>query len=225
MRQRGITKSGIILIAIIIILCWYNITSVDMGADKKAHTEIVDSLENLPEPMQIGTNGVRNVIINGVETHITYVAQYTISGRVVTTRSYGYRPWSPVNSVLPRDVGMVWGMLSNKEVDSKISWYTTPRHLWFSGKNSWANSIGGRNAIYYHSSNNHLIPSDENVNKLIKRIKKGDYVKIEGYLVMVKIRHWPGFFMMDTSTSRTDTGNGACETIYVTNVTWLKQRQ
>jgi len=193
----------------------YSFTSVD----KEAHTEIVDTLEDLPEPIQIKTTGEKNTIINGVETHLTYAAEYTIVGRVVTTHDYKYN--SVYQSVLPRDVGIAWGWLSNREVDSKISWHTKHRYAGFYvADDAWLHSKGGVNAIFHYASNNHLIPSDDTTTKLIKSIRKGDYVKIEGYLVSVK---WDRF-SMGTSTSRTDRGDGACETIYVTKVTWLKTR-
>ena len=71
-------------------------------------------------------------------------------------------------------------------------------------------------------SNNHLIPSDSKIEKLIKRIKKNDYVKLEGYLVSAE--EIDGNFKVRSSTTRSDNGDGACELIYVTNVTWLKNK-
>ena len=65
----------------------------------------------------------------------------------------------------------------------------------------------------------------EKVAKLCKNIKQGDFVKIEGYLVKSSWKdnkhreyHW------NSSTSRDDKGDGACEIIYVTSVKWLKEK-
>ena len=217
-------KSELAILAVIIVLVWYNVASVDMGVDRKPYTEIVNSLENLPEPVQIQTTGEKKTIINGEETHITYLAEYTIVGRVVTTRNFENTLWNKRNSISPKDIGIVWGWLSNKEVDSKISWHTNPRASgWSVSDGIWLKSKGGINAIGHNFSNNHLIPSDNNVNKLIKSIRNGDYVKIEGYLV--NINYGPNFRMTSrSSTSREDSWDGACETIYVTKVTWLKTR-
>ncbi|MFC1896230.1 hypothetical protein ACFL0Q_06165 [Thermodesulfobacteriota bacterium] len=61
-------------------------------------------------------------------------------------------------------------------------------------------------------SNNHLLSSDRRLNKEIMRARKGDQVYLRGYLA--EYSH-AGGFQRGTSTSRTDTGNGACETIWL----------
>ena len=212
------------------------------GVDKTRYTEIVDSLENLPAPIQIETTGEKNTVVNGVKTHLTYVAEYTIVGRVVTTRYYGYRPiylrdiYFPNvyfgYLVVPMDVGIVWGRLSKKDFEPKIGatiegdmpkdraarvYITDPYMRMLNGPNGKIRIRGDADNDWSHT---HLIPSDGNINKLIKRIEVGDYVKLEGYLVNVDY----GAGGMNTSTSRIDKGDGACETMYVTKVTWLKTR-
>ena len=71
-------------------------------------------------------------------------------------------------------------------------------------------------------SNSHLIPSNDKIKKQIKKIKKNDYIQIEGYLVHVDADTKKGYFFWDSSTTREDSGDGACEVIYVTDVKWLK---
>ncbi len=83
---------------------------------------------------------------------------------------------------------------------------------------------GGKSIIDGQSSNNHLIPNDDAVREKIHNIKEGDYVRIEGYLVNIYGQKNDGhYFKWNTSTTRSDTGNGACEIIYVTNVVWLQK--
>ncbi len=73
-----------------------------------------------------------------------------------------------------------------------------------------------------HCSNNHLIPADNAIKRKIKRLKKGDHVRIQGYLVNVDAENSAGkVYLWDTSVSRDDSGDGACEIIYVTNIQWL----
>jgi len=60
-------------------------------------------------------------------------------------------------------------------------------------------------------SNNHLISDDEYIRKQVRKIKIGDQIRIRGVLASYDS---PGG-SRGTSTTRTDTGNGACETIYV----------
>ena len=62
-------------------------------------------------------------------------------------------------------------------------------------------------------SNNHLISGDVRIRDQVKDIKVGDQIRVQGYLAGYASR--AGVGKRGTSTIRTDTGNGACETIYV----------
>ena len=64
----------------------------------------------------------------------------------------------------------------------------------------------------YQLSNNHLISDDEFVRNQIRKIRVGDQIRIKGYLSSYG---GAGGSKRGTSTTRTDTGDGACETIYV----------
>ncbi len=60
-------------------------------------------------------------------------------------------------------------------------------------------------------SNNHLISDDDDIRDRVRKVKIGDQVRIRGVLAAYES---PGG-RRGTSTTRTDTGDGACETIYV----------
>lgn len=65
-------------------------------------------------------------------------------------------------------------------------------------------------------SNNHLLPQDEQVYKQIMKASVGDQIHLKGYLSSYAWKDTDGRAMSrGTSTVRDDTGNGACETIYV----------
>ncbi|MGB5474602.1 MAG: hypothetical protein WBQ78_14155 [Gammaproteobacteria bacterium] len=61
-------------------------------------------------------------------------------------------------------------------------------------------------------SNNHLLTDDVRLRKQIKRVRIGDQVRIRGWLVNYSN---DAGFSRGTSTTRSDKGNGACETIYL----------
>ena len=61
-------------------------------------------------------------------------------------------------------------------------------------------------------SNNHLISNDERIRDRVKDIKIGDQIRVRGFLSGYSSA---GVGKRGTSTTRTDTGDGACETIYV----------
>ncbi len=69
-------------------------------------------------------------------------------------------------------------------------------------------------------SNNHLITDDEYIRKKLRKISIGDQIRITGWLSSYKNLSHGG--VRNTSITREDQGNGACETIYVNDVSVLK---
>ena len=66
-------------------------------------------------------------------------------------------------------------------------------------------------------SNNHMLADDKYLAKKLRSVRIGDQIHFRGYLAEYSHNH--GFaFKRGTSTVRTDTGNGACETVFVTDV-------
>ena len=70
-------------------------------------------------------------------------------------------------------------------------------------------------------SNNHLLTDEPCLAKKLRSIRVGDQIHITGQLA--SYRHASGNgFARSTSTVRTATGNGACETIFVNDVNVLR---
>ncbi len=61
-------------------------------------------------------------------------------------------------------------------------------------------------------SNNHVIPANDSIGRLIANSNVGDEIRIRGHLVNYKIDNGPS---RNSSIVRTDMENGACEIIYV----------
>jgi len=61
----------------------------------------------------------------------------------------------------------------------------------------------------------HLIPGNPNIEQRLRRIKPGKVVRIKGFLVNVI---GASGFTWNTSTIRYDTGNGACEIVWVADL-------
>lgn len=213
---------GCFKVIMLFVILSFLLTGFTNTLNMSSSGEEVD-LSNIPAPTQYNTSGGTTIEINGGKANIAYVAEYSLSGRVVDVQNY--KGSHIRNQLSPKDIGMVWGFLATDESQEKIFWSSAGNRFlyWRVPDGTWYSQIGGENAVTAHYSNNHLIPSDEATEKLIKKINKDDYVKIEGYLVNVNWKKDDGsYFYWNTSTSRNDDGDGACEVIYVTNVTWLK---
>ncbi|HNP36942.1 MAG TPA: hypothetical protein PKK10_13905 [Woeseiaceae bacterium] len=64
----------------------------------------------------------------------------------------------------------------------------------------------------YKLSNNHLLSDDERVRDEVRDVRIGDQIKVRGYLASYESG---GGGKRGTSTTRLDTGDGACETLFV----------
>jgi hypothetical protein len=61
-------------------------------------------------------------------------------------------------------------------------------------------------------SNNHLISDDDFIRRQVRKIQIGDQIRVRGYLASYSN---PNGGKRGTSTTRTDTGDGACETVFI----------
>ena len=70
-------------------------------------------------------------------------------------------------------------------------------------------------------SNNHPIWSNLKINLLFKKVRVWDVIRLKWYLVYVHPERW-WWSWWPSSMVRDDYG---CEIIYVTDITWLKQKK
>jgi hypothetical protein len=73
--------------------------------------------------------------------------------------------------------------------------------------------------IIAHSANMHMVPSTDELAAQLRDIKRGDLVDISGYLIEIK---FPDNGIWRSSLTRTDTGNGGCELVWVIGVKKLE---
>lgn len=118
-----------------------------------------------------------------------------------------------------KDVCLVWGDNIVNGSYKKVSFSSGEFHCywqWFGQNPSFSDQL---------VSNNHLLPSNSEIYQKLKSVNIGDQVEIKGYLVNYQAYNSAGveLFYRNTSTTRLDTGDGACEIIYVTGVTIIKR--
>lgn len=186
--------------------------------------ENVDSLGNLPDPIQsdlLGGKVVKTAL--GKNVDIIYGAEYTIYGRVVTAKTFA--PMNVRDALSPMDLGLTWGFLAQDEYDDAVIFTALPsRFLRFeTNRLSKFNEVGGLSGMGKKLSNNHIIPKDKKIERLIKKVKVDDFIKLEGFLVTATPQgsNTP---VLKSSAVRYDGGAGACEVMYVTSIKWLKEK-
>ena len=138
--------------------------------------------------------------------------------------TFNYVGYNMENQISPKDITVSWGSLANEENNSQLDFYVPkPRFVsWRSSNQAWTKSMG--NMINNQFSNNHLVPANNEIKKLINLIKEDDYIHIKGYLVHIKYTERNLYYSWKSSISRYDNGPGACETILVTDIKWLKEK-
>lgn len=188
----------------------------------KKEYETVPSLAAISQPIQKEYSDKIETTLDGYNLTYTIKAAYSLSGKVV--EKYYYIPYDIINKIARFDLGMIWGPLLTEDLTDQITFNNTgTRFLKYTYKNSLVQKLGGKENIVNNLSNNHAIHSNEHVLKLLRNIKKGDFIRIEGYLVDVYYSKGNAHGTWPTSLSRTDHGDGACEIIYITNIVWLTE--
>jgi len=203
LRQKGI--GGLFLILILY--------SLIAGCNRPRATGVeFDEIDISQDPVQISVPSQDPILVNWkkIDLKITPVAIYKISALVVGTASYSYG-WNA--KISPMDLALAWGKLANPEFQKYVSYSHGNRWVSFNIKKDSPLDV---TYVSSHASNHHLIPATQNIGYALKTIQKKKKVVLEGFLVNVTGTYDGRPVWWNTSLSRTDTGDGACELLYVT---------
>ena len=136
---------------------------------------------------------------------LTTRAQLDLTARVLSRSDYH---WDEGATLAPVDLALGWGRMSDNAVLASIQISQSARFYHWHVR---ALPIP-RREIETSSANMHLIPANSVVGRAIKRVRPGQVVHLQGFLV--DARRADGWYW-NTSMTRADTGAGACELIYV----------
>ncbi len=160
----------------------------------------------------------------GTVYRVTPLFNYELWGLVVssydTTSWYEchHKLWGDILNI--KDVCVVWG----KNITSgayRTAEFKSGSFTCYS-RNPQRCSRGGCPLIEgEYLSNNHLLVGNRQVQRTIRSIRRGDQIMLKGYLA--EYSRGEGEFKRGTSARRDDDGNGACETIYLTEARILKR--
>lgn len=158
----------------------------------------------------------------GTRYTVTPVARYELRGLVVTHNDIAALSdiYHNEESVDFRDICVIWG---DNVVDSfyqRLSFWSEPWTCYVQSKSSddWRQFEGNQ------LSNNHLLTNNEQVQQAVEQAHIGDQILLRGMLVNYAPSDRPSF-LRKSSTSRDDTGNGACEVVFVEEFAVLKPYQ
>ena len=140
------------------------------------------------------------------------LAGFSIEARVLSREDYRMGREADLS---PTDLALGWERMRDDAVLSQLKISQSSR--WYHYR--WQNQPPLPPAeIARSSANMHMIPSSEAVADALARVDNNDNVRIEGWLVEARA---PDGWHWRSSTSREDTGGGACEVVYVCQITRL----
>jgi len=180
--------------------------------------EAIRELGNEPKQTQIKTSAF-DAHYGGVSYHVEPEYEYELYGLVVSYRHHSgdsmlHKLWN--DHLNMTDVCVVWGKTALSAYLNQFDFWNGQFTCNFRTRSDIAWNSFDQNQI----SNNHLISDDESLRIKIQKLNVGDQIKVVGLLSSYGQE---GGSKRGTSTVRTDTGNGACETIFVEEFDIVKQ--
>lgn len=198
--------AGLVLLAL-----YFGYTKLLMRPSASGRGGPID-LDREPQQSALAKPELVPVERDGQQFVIEKLQHYEITGQVLSVASYDIA-WT--NEFFDVDVGLIWGP-RRAELQQKYHFNQNGRWLFWRSETQVTDVE--RAYITSHISNNHLIPAEgrRNVAKAISWLSRGDRVRIVGALVAIK--RADGSVMSSSSQSRDDTGNGACEIVWVDEI-------
>ena len=143
---------------------------------------------------------------------LTPLAGFSVEARVLSREDYRMGRESDLS---PTDLALGWQRMREDAVLSQLSISQSSR--WYHYR--WQDQPPlAPTEIALSSANMHMIPSSGQVADALARVSANDHVRIDGWLVEART---PDGWRWRSSTTREDSGGGACEVVYVCAITPL----
>jgi hypothetical protein len=202
---RTLNTAALAASALTLVVCFFHRN--DLPGAIAVHPGLADAPRQRPTSERAAT-----VRYADVDYRVEPVFDYELYGLVVSYRQHdgesSMHKWSN-DHLNMADVCVVWSSTAGNPLLSKLDFWngiftcnveTRDREAWASFR---MNEL----------SNNHLISDDPFIRDRVAEIHVGDQIRVKGQLARYGAVGNGG--MRGTSTTREDTGDGACETIFV----------
>ncbi|MEW5733872.1 MAG: hypothetical protein AB1921_03400 [Thermodesulfobacteriota bacterium] len=176
------------------------------------------------DPVQIKTDREPfPVTVNGVTYTITPLYTYELWGMVVSYQTsgsladiYHWQLWKDFLNV--KDLCVLWGPNLRTHVARKIKFFSDTWTCFCETDDITAWNRFDKERF----SNNHLLSDNKETSRQVARARRWDQVHFTGFLCSYS-HNENGGFERGTSITRSDTGQGACETVFLTDFEILKR--
>lgn len=177
----------------------------------------------LDEPVQ--TDTVREEFetqVNGEVYTVIPLFDYELQGVIVSDHNadsfldiWHHKRWH--DFLNQKDLCVIWGENIVSGVYKSVEFSNDSWTCWV----SWRDSETGHRFKMDNLSNNHLLIDNRTVQTALKSAELGDQIRFKGFLA--EYANKANGFKRGSSTIRGDSGNGACETVYLTDFEIVKK--
>ena len=147
-----------------------------------------------------------DVSFNYKKFQLKPLAGFVLDARVLHRKTYRYDPGA---ALVPVDLAVGWGPMSDQAVLDHLKISQSARFYFYEYQGQ---PPIPKEEIISHSTNMHLIPATDEIAARCKSLRPGDLIHLSGLLVQAT---GPGIGTWTSSLTRTDSGNGACELVWV----------
>ena len=134
------------------------------------------------------------------------LASFKLTARLLSSKRYRFDRGADLS---PIDLALGWGPMSDEAVLNKLKISQMGRFFYWETDGPLPRPL---EEIYANASNMHMIPANKYIRRTLFKVRPGQLIAIEGSLVSVTGKEG---MTWQSSLSRTDTGRGACELIWV----------
>lgn len=198
----SIRKTVAVLIVVALGTVWYH--KVTIRNNDRLHQQLTLSSHTFKDEPEQSDTSEPGFEFKGFS--IMPLAVFRILARVLSKASYSYDFQSELS---PLDLALGWNRMADPSIYEPINISQGGR--WY--RYSWSNSPPiPLQEIIENSANMHMIPADQSVERVLEQAETGRYIKIYGFLVeATNSSGWK----WRSSLSRSDSGMGSCEVIFV----------
>jgi hypothetical protein len=183
------------------------IVSVALGVRACQREQRIVAPPVMAEPVQVNLATPQVFEFKGHQ--LTAVADFEVQARLLSAEAYR---WDAGAKLAPIDFALSWNRMSDEQVLKQLTINQGVRFFTY----RWENAPPiPPEEIIRSASNMHLIPATKQIERQLFDVQKGSRVRLRGQLVDVR---GPNGFTWNSSRTRDDTGNGACELVFVTGV-------
>jgi hypothetical protein len=159
-------------------------------------------------PVQVDRPELPSISKGGYQ--IMPAAAFSLEARVLSKTSYHMGREAELS---PVDLALGWGPMSDSAVLDRLQISQGNRFYFY----HWSDQPPiPPSEIVEHSANMHMIPASDEIRRRLDTVREGQIVALSGYLVRVQAQDG---WSWNSSMTRSDSGNGACEVVWVKSLT------